>query len=140
MKKVALLVSLVGVVAGSVAISGAIAGDWNPLDVQTGFTCGTQDAFGNPVFTNQTSFIWFASGKATLHCVAQGPASGSIVNWNFANTGFLCNFGFDSVPPTTDWNDRVSKLGEAQLWCYGFEAPPARAPASVGCGAGGSVG
>src|SRR5262249_12138160 len=111
MKKLALLVSLVAVVAGSVAISGGLAGDPNPPDVQTGFTCGTQDAFGNPVFTNQTSFFWYASGKATLHCVAQGPASGSIVTWNFANTGFLCNFGFDNVPATTNWNDRVSKTG-----------------------------
>ena len=43
-----------------------------------------------------------------------------------------CNFGFDNVPPTDNWNDRVSKSGESQLWCYGFEAPTAPLAPSSG--------
>jgi hypothetical protein len=121
--RLAALVSLLALVAGSVALSTALA-DPASIDVRTGFFCGTQDASGNAIFTTQSSFIWYASGKATLHCVAQGPASGSIVVWDFSTTGNYCFFGFDEVPPTTDWSDRVGRLGGADLWCYGFEAPP----------------
>ena len=136
MKRLALLVTLVAAVAGSIAVANALAGTPSPLDEQTGFTCGTQDGFGNTVVTNQTSFFWYASGKATLHCVAQGAGTGSVVVWNFANTGYVCNFGFDGIPSTTDWNDRVSKSGEAQLWCYGFLAPTAPIGPSGAAGTG----
>jgi len=126
MKRLALLVTLAATLAGSVAISNALAtGSPTPLDFQQGFDCAVLDANGSSFITNQSTFFWFASGRATLHCIGLGAGNGTVVNWNFGNTGTECSFGFDGVPPTTTWNDRVSKSGESQLWCDGFLAPTA---------------
>lgn len=127
MKKLALLVTLAAAVAGSVAIGNALATDpTNPLDFQQGFNCTLLDANGDLVFTTQSTFYWYQSGKATEHCIGEGAGNGTVVTWTEAQfPGLKCNFGFDGIPLTDNWNDRVSKSGESQLWCYGFQAPSA---------------
>jgi hypothetical protein len=129
MKRLALLLTLVAAVAGSVAISSALANDSHPIDQQTGFACGVYDAYGNIVITYQSSDTWFASGKEQLHCVGQGAGNGTVVYYN----GFACGLihSFSTDPNNVD---RVSKSGESQLTCYGYAAPPAPPIASSRAG------
>src|SRR5262249_16777317 len=138
MKRLALLVTLAATLAGSVAIGNALAtGSPTPLDFQQGFSCAVLDANGNGFTTDQSTFFWFASGRAQLHCIGRGAGHGPVVVGNFGNTGIECGFGFDNIPSTTDWTDRVSKSGESQLWCLGFLSPtaaPTGASGSAGVG------
>jgi len=113
-KRFLVLFVLAAGIASSVAIGSAVAGDPS-IQAQYSVGCTVLDAFGNGVSTTGIVTV-YASGKVTLHCVGQGAGNGSVVFWNFGNTGLSCNV--DVYGSTTNWNDRVSKSGESQLWCF----------------------
>jgi hypothetical protein len=121
MKRLALLVTLVCAVAGSVAIANALAGTPNPVAQSLNFPCALQDATGNFVITTQSSDTLYANGKEQLHCVGQGTGNGTVVLY----TAVPCNLTFTGFSDNPANFDRVSKSGEAQLTCYndGFTAP-----------------
>jgi len=127
MKKLALLVTLVTIGAASVAIGNAVAGDPNPIDVETGFACNVFDANGNLFTTFQSNDTLYQSGKETLHCIGQGAGNGSVVT----QSGFGCNL-IHSVSFSPANSSRVSKTGESQLWCYGSVSDRAAASGAAG--------
>ena len=128
MKRLALLVTLVCAVGGSVAVASALAGTPNPVAQATGFDCAVLDANGSAFITNQSSDTLYQSGKEQEHCVGTGAGNGTVVVWTFANTGLACGLNI-SATLTDNWFDRVSKSGESQLTCYsdGFTAPSSAA-------------
>jgi len=129
MKRFLVLIVLAAGIASSVAISPASAGDPS-IVAQYSVGCTVLDAFGGGVSTTGIVTV-YASGKVTLHCIGFGAGNGTVVNWNFGNTGDVCNV--DVYGSTTNWNDRVSKSGESQLWCY---TTTGGSPSSGGSGVG----
>jgi hypothetical protein len=119
MKKLGLLAALIATAAvvSSVAVGGAL-GTGPPVVTQV--DCTVLDANGGGIATTGT-LTAYSNGKVTLHCIGQGAGNGSVVTWNNGNTGASCGIG--QYGSTTDWNDRVSKSGESQLWCYGSTGP-----------------
>jgi hypothetical protein len=122
MKRLALLVTLVCAVAGSVAIASALAGTPNPVAQTTGFACNVLGTSGSVEATTfQSSETLYASGKDMLHCVGQVTPDGAYHLF----TGFGCGLIFTGVSFNPDNKDSVSKSGESQLTCFndGFSAP-----------------
>src|SRR5690349_20977309 len=122
MKRLALLVTLVAAVAGSVAIASAFAGTPNPVAQQTGFACNVLGPSGNTeATTTQSSETLYASGKDMLHCVGQTNGDGSYHLF----TGFGCNLIYTGFSSNPNNKDSVSKSGESQLTCFndGYSAP-----------------
>jgi hypothetical protein len=118
MKKFAVLFVLVAGVVGSVAISSATAnGDPTIVQQATGFSCGTFNADGSINITTASVDSVFVNGKEVLHCIGQDPSGGDGTVHKF--TGFLCGLFFGGLSSDPLNNDRVSKSGESQLWCYG---------------------
>ena len=136
MKKFA--VSLATAVAlAAIAVGSAAGWDPNPIDSQDGFACSLLDRNGNSFVTDTSHFVWYQSGKATLNCNGgRYSGDGTPIYFNYANTGQMCNFGFDGIPPTTDWFDFVHYHGQSTLWCYGFLAPTAPSGPSGTAGVG----
>jgi hypothetical protein len=131
MKKLALLATLVAVVAGSVAITNALAGDPRPDAQSLGFDClvlGTDGTTATGSITNQSSDTLFHNGKELLHCVGQVTPDGAYHLF----TGFACNLVFTGLSTNPANKDSVSKSGESQLTCIrdGFSAPASAAGAA----------
>jgi len=86
------------------------------------------DANGGGFTTFQSSDTLFQSGKELEHCVGIGAGNGTVVVWDFGNTGLTCGL-FLTATSTTNWFDRVSKSGESQLTCIteGFSGPTSAA-------------
>jgi hypothetical protein len=119
-KKFVALFVVVAAIAGSVAISTASANDPNPISVETGFACNFFDEFGQVVGpTFQSTDTVYQSGKEVLHCIGQSATGGDGTVHVF--TAFGCNL-LHSTSFDPKNNDRVSKSGESQLWCYGSTA------------------
>jgi hypothetical protein len=131
MKRVLLAaVPLLAAAAFMVAGAGASGG---PVEEQHGFGCTLLDGDGNFVFTTDSHFFIYGSGKAVLQCEASGVAnsSGQVVNWNFGNTGITC--GMLSAGSTEVWRNRVGAGGEAQLTCQTYvKAERVDPPAGLG--------
>jgi len=127
MKKLALLATLVAAVAGSVAISSALASPPSPsFDQQsTGFACGVFDAYGNTFITFQSSDTLYSSGKEQLHCYGVGPADG---NYHLFQ-GFACGLVYTGISVNPANKDTVSKTGASALTCFndGYSAPASSA-------------
>jgi hypothetical protein len=130
MKKVFVLISALAAAAALTVGVGLAIGSGGPINTAVE-GCGVLDANGNVFLTNGTLSV-YASGKVTLHCIGQGAGNGSVVTWNNANTGLSC--GLYQYGSTNDWNDRVSKSGESQLWCYGSTEPRGQSSSSGGVG------
>jgi hypothetical protein len=128
MKRLALLVTLVCAVAGSVAIASALAGTPNPVAQSLNFACGVEDANGNIFITTQSSDTLYANGKEQLHCVGIGPGNGTYI----VRTGFACGLVFTGVSFDPNNKETVSKSGEAQLTCFNDDYSTPASSASMG--------
>ena len=79
MKKLALLVSMVAVVA---AVGVGVASATDPPRVvaeATGFTCGIFNADGTVTTTTDSRATLLYNGKEILHCIGQATGNGSVV-------------------------------------------------------------
>ena len=116
MKKFALLASLVATVAfGSVLAGTALANDPTIIAESKGFACGVFDRDGSIFITENSRAYLLANGKEVLHCIGQGTPGDTIVNFN----GFACGMVFTGISTDPLNKNKVSRLGQSQLWCYG---------------------
>jgi hypothetical protein len=126
-KAFVLLTALVAAAALTVGLGPAF-GSGTPIVTQV--PCNVFDANGN-LFSTTGTLTAYASGKVTLHCIGQGAGNGSVVVFS----GFLCGLGQYGTSSDPNNNDRISKSGESQLWCYGTSNAEAPASSSGGAGA-----
>jgi hypothetical protein len=119
MKKLALLASMLAIVA---VVGGGVAsatGDPVVVDEATGFACGVFDADGNIFLTENSSSKLLQNGKEILHCIGTGTGNGTVVT----QEGFACGMVFTGISENPNNHSRVSKSGVSQLWCYGHTSP-----------------
>jgi hypothetical protein len=115
MKKLALLVAMVASVAAvSVGVASA-TGDPVVVAEVSGFACGVFDADGNIFITTNSNSKLLENGKEILHCIGESGVKGDIVVFE----GFLCGMVFTGISDSPLNRDKVSRLGQSQLWCYG---------------------
>lgn len=129
MKKFALLVSMVAVVA-SIGVGVASANEQRVVAEERGFTCGIFNADGSIAITTESRATLLYNGKEILHCQGQATGNGSIVTFE----GFLCGMVFTGLSEDPNNNAKVAKSGWSQLWCYN-RAAPAAAPTGGPAGA-----
>jgi hypothetical protein len=132
MKKWALMAATVAAAAVSaVAVSGAFANGGTIVAESTGFACGIFNASGGiEITTNSRSYL-LENGKEVLHC--QGQTSGADGTVHLFE-GFACGMVFTGISTDPNNNNRVSKSGWSQLWCYN-RASDAAAPSGGAAGA-----
>ena len=119
MKKIA--VAAATVVAAMAVVVGSAGGSGSPLAVNSGFTCNVLNEDGAIVQTNNSIAYWYASGSSYLHCeLASTNSTGQVIQFNFENTGLLCNTTFDV---TDEWKNRIGRNGQIQLTCLGNVNP-----------------
>jgi hypothetical protein len=130
MKKLALFASMVAVVAVSVVGVASATGDPTVVATSEGFACGVFDADGNIFITTNSNSDLYLNGKEVLHCIGESGVKGPIVNYS----GFLCGMVFTGLSDSPLNSDKVSRLGQSQLWCYGqaaADASPSGGPAGA---------
>ena len=132
MKKIA--VAAATVVAAMAVVVGSAGGSGSPLAVNSGFTCNVLNEDGAIVQTNNSIAYWYASGSTYLRCeLASTNSTGQVIQFNFENTGLLCNTTFDV---TDEWKNRIGRSGQIQLTCNGFVNPGNNIDSSSGGGVG----
>ncbi len=115
MKKLALLVAMVASVAAvSVGVASA-TGDPTVVASADGFACGVFTADGGIIVTTNSHSDLYLNGKEVLHCIGEGAGAGAPTYFN----GFLCGMVFTGLSDSPLNKDKVSRLGQSQLWCYG---------------------
>ena len=128
MKKLALLVSMVAVVA---AVGVGVASATDPPRIvaeETGFVCNIFNADGSLSQTTDSRATLLYNGKEILHCTGQAIGNGSVVNFE----GFACGMVFTGLSTDPNNNGRVGKSGFSQLWCYNRAAPTAAVSGPAG--------
>lgn len=132
------LVVAVATAVAAAVLAGSAVGSGGPVLVLTEVPCAVGDGDGGLHITFDSSFVIYSSGKAVLRCQATGlpNSSGAVVYFNFANTGQVCDLG--PFGATTNWVNKVSKLGTSQLTCTGHVdlngGPVVAAAAAAGFG------
>ena len=81
--------------------------------VDRGFACGVLDGAGN-TFITEDSTLTVYQRKAVLRCTGWGAPAPRLTFWNYHNTELTCGSPFGS---TTNWEDKVGRLGNSQLVC-----------------------
>jgi hypothetical protein len=115
MKKLALLVAMFASVAAvSVGVASA-TGEPNVVAEVSGFACGVLDADGNIFITTNSNSKLLENGKEILHCIGESGVKGPLTVYS----GFGCNLPFTGFSDNPLNTDKVSRLGQSQLWCYG---------------------
>ena len=115
MKKLALLASMVATVAVVGVGVASAEGDPTVVAESTGFACGVFTADGGIILTENSKSQLYLNGKEVLHCIGEGAGKGSPTYFN----GFLCGMVFTGISDSALNTDKVSRLGQSQLWCYG---------------------
>ena len=130
MKKLALLAAM-ALTACVVGVGVASAeGDPTVVASESGFACGVFTADGGIIITTNSKSELYLNGKEVLHCIGEGAGKGSPTYFN----GFLCGMVFTGISDSALNTDKVSRLGQSQLWCYG-QASDAAAPSGGSAGA-----
>ena len=114
MKKLALLVAMVASVA-AVSVGVASATVTRLWSASGRFACGVFTADGGIIVTTNSNSELYLNGKEVLHCIGQDAGTGSPTYFN----GFLCGMVFTGLSDSALNKDKVSRLGQSQLWCYG---------------------
>jgi hypothetical protein len=88
----------------------------DPAVVIKDFGCGVIDGDGGFAFATGSITVITSNGTSILKCSAKRVANstGSAVQWNFEDTGFLCG---TPAGITADWEEIVSASGNATLTC-----------------------
>ena len=116
MKKLVATLATVCVVAATV-VGTAVADPDAGRVVSSGFACNVLDGNGNSFTTFNSSLTVYANdqgSKAVLRCEGNGAPAAFLKHYNFGNTGLICNTSFG---PTTQWDNKVGRAGNAQLTC-----------------------
>lgn len=111
MKK--LVIAIATVIAAAAMASSATA--TGPVYEDSGFLCAIATPVGF-VFTYDSSFVVYGSGKATLKCTANTDYSGDRVVLSPKNTGLGCGYYGLSLP---NWKSITGSNGQAVLTCNG---------------------
>ncbi len=119
MKKLALVASMVAIVAVVGVGVASATGDPVVVEESTGFECGVFDANGDIFITTHSSAKLLSNGKEILHCIGVGTGNGTVVT----QEGFACGMVFTGISEDPNNSSKVSKSGRSQLWCYGHAAP-----------------
>ena len=128
MKKLALLASMVAIVAVVGVGVASATGDPVVVEESTGFDCGVFDANGDIFITTHSSAKLLQNGKEILHCIGVGTGNGTVVT----QEGFACGMVFTGLSENPNNSSKVSKSGVSQLWCYGRAADPIAPSAPAG--------
>jgi hypothetical protein len=112
MKK--LVVAIATVIAAAAMVSSATA--TGPVYEDSGFLCTILTPEGNLLFTTDSSYVVYASGKAVLKCTAQTEPRSSRVVLGPKNTPADCGYQFTPLP---FWNSVHGVNGQVVLTCNG---------------------
>jgi opacity protein-like surface antigen len=112
MKK--LVIAIATVIAAAAVVSSATA--TGPVYEDSGFLCGILTPEETLIFTYDSSYVVYASGKAVLKCTAQDAPRSKRVVLGPKNTGVDCGYQFTPLPY---WNSVHSVNGQVVLTCNG---------------------
>lgn len=119
------IISSVLVVWGLATCSWVFAGPKLSVDIDG--NCSVVDGLGNDVTTQTGNVLVDSQGNGRLKCdpAAVTPSlDGGAVEWNFENTGLVCNnLGFGDFQTTTRWKSQLDASGKSRLICHFPDEP-----------------
>ena len=90
------VIAIATVIAAAAVVSSATA--TGPVFEDSGFLCGILTPEETLIFTTDSSYVVYASGKAVLKCTAQDAPRSKRVVLGPKNTGVDCGYLFTPLP------------------------------------------